>query len=344
MPSSSFLYDGVNYTFPTYKASGNDNVVSIGQTVKMKKGKYFSVQLLAASETGVATGFINATYSDGSTTSGPVLVDPWWDWPYPYGGDIIFPYYYSNTSIDYNRSMIFQTINWIDSAKELVSLQLPNVTAGANTGPGGASIDTRLHVFSLSLWPASNASTNSVELKVQYARSTQLWLPETNKTQIVEAVVNNVGEIWVTEKSPVQVTVESNGYSTVQPAVLKRLRPGDQAKVQIGVVTSNCVSTGSAGEATVRLSGGSVNETYSFNATFGIKDYEATYESVYAHESPSWYNDAKYGIFIHWGVYSVPGWGNVGKNESYAEWCALSVSAPYVPYFILTFSLGTGGI
>jgi alpha-L-fucosidase len=45
-----------------------------------------------------------------------------------------------------------------------------------------------------------------------------------------------------------------------------------------------------------------------------------TYESIYTHGSPSWYNNAKYGIFIHWGIYAVPGWGNVGKNETYAEW------------------------
>eukprot|EP01137_Pigoraptor_chileana_P023801 Opistho-2@90706 len=32
---------------------------------------------------------------------------------------------------------------------------------------------------------------------------------------------------------------------------------------------------------------------------------------------PDWYDDAKFGIFIHWGVYSVPAWSPVGE---YAEW------------------------
>jgi alpha-L-fucosidase len=32
---------------------------------------------------------------------------------------------------------------------------------------------------------------------------------------------------------------------------------------------------------------------------------------------PEWYLDAKFGVFIHWGVYSVPAWGKVGE---YAEW------------------------
>ncbi|QZT37557.1 alpha-L-fucosidase [Halosquirtibacter xylanolyticus] len=32
---------------------------------------------------------------------------------------------------------------------------------------------------------------------------------------------------------------------------------------------------------------------------------------------PSWYQDAKFGIFIHWGPYSVPSWSPVG---TYTEW------------------------
>jgi alpha-L-fucosidase len=37
---------------------------------------------------------------------------------------------------------------------------------------------------------------------------------------------------------------------------------------------------------------------------------------------PEWFKDAKFGIFIHWGVYSVPAWRKVesGKYASYAEW------------------------
>ena len=63
-----------------------------------------------------------------------------------------------------------------------------------------------------------------------------------------------------------------------------------------------------------------VSAPYSFNATYGIRPFEANYESIYSHESPNWYNNAKFGIFIHFGVYSVPGWGNSGSKENYAEW------------------------
>ena len=34
--------------------------------------------------------------------------------------------------------------------------------------------------------------------------------------------------------------------------------------------------------------------------------FDATWESLMQFEPPKWYRNAKFGIFIHWGVYSVP--------------------------------------
>lgn len=60
--------------------------------------------------------------------------------------------------------------------------------------------------------------------------------------------------------------------------------------------------------------------------------YLATFESVKKHPLPGWFQDAKFGVFIHWGLYSVPAWASpVGepgsvpwevwfKNNAYAEW------------------------
>jgi alpha-L-fucosidase len=45
--------------------------------------------------------------------------------------------------------------------------------------------------------------------------------------------------------------------------------------------------------------------------------YEPNWASLDARACPEWYLDAKFGIFIHWGVYSVPSWGVKGE---YAEW------------------------
>ena len=45
--------------------------------------------------------------------------------------------------------------------------------------------------------------------------------------------------------------------------------------------------------------------------------YEATWSSLDRRPTPEWFLDAKFGVFIHWGVYSVPAWG---KHGEYAEW------------------------
>jgi len=38
--------------------------------------------------------------------------------------------------------------------------------------------------------------------------------------------------------------------------------------------------------------------------------FRPQWESLDHYEVPAWYRDAKFGIFIHWGVYSVPAYGN----------------------------------
>jgi alpha-L-fucosidase len=50
--------------------------------------------------------------------------------------------------------------------------------------------------------------------------------------------------------------------------------------------------------------------------------YEPTWESIDKRPCPQWYTDAKFGIFIHWGVYSVPAFAavNVKGETGYAEW------------------------
>lgn len=69
-----------------------------------------------------------------------------------------------------------------------------------------------------------------------------------------------------------------------------------------------------------------------------MSDRWGTFDARWAgRETPSWFRDAKFGIFVHWGPYSVPGWAplsgsfaNVADlgwehwfaNCSYAEWYA----------------------
>ena len=38
--------------------------------------------------------------------------------------------------------------------------------------------------------------------------------------------------------------------------------------------------------------------------------YQPTWESLDSRPLPAWYDEAKFGIFMHWGVYSVPSFGS----------------------------------
>lgn len=52
-------------------------------------------------------------------------------------------------------------------------------------------------------------------------------------------------------------------------------------------------------------------------STCGAAEYEAKWESLDTRATPQWWVDAKFGIFIHWGVYAVPAWSVPGQ---YSEW------------------------
>lgn len=47
------------------------------------------------------------------------------------------------------------------------------------------------------------------------------------------------------------------------------------------------------------------------------QSYQPNWQSLDQRPTPQWFTDAKFGIFIHWGVYAVPGWSSKGN---YAEW------------------------
>ncbi len=54
------------------------------------------------------------------------------------------------------------------------------------------------------------------------------------------------------------------------------------------------------------------------------QNYKPEWESLDKRPVPQWFQDSKFGIFIHWGVYSVPSWGptgdSIGVYDKYAEW------------------------
>lgn len=67
------------------------------------------------------------------------------------------------------------------------------------------------------------------------------------------------------------------------------------------------------------------------------RKYEANWESVDSRPLPEWYDNAKVGIFVHWGVYCVP---EVGGDWFWMNWRERKIDS-YVDYMRKNFKLGT---
>ncbi|MDR3774163.1 MAG: alpha-L-fucosidase [Terracidiphilus sp.] len=57
----------------------------------------------------------------------------------------------------------------------------------------------------------------------------------------------------------------------------------------------------------------------------GSETYQPRWESLQQHSCPDWYRDAKFGIYYHWGLYSVPAFGN--------EWYSHNMYLPGRPEY-----------
>ena len=60
-------------------------------------------------------------------------------------------------------------------------------------------------------------------------------------------------------------------------------------------------------------------------AVIAAGPFDDTWESLAGYEPPRWFVDGKFGIFIHWGVYAVPAFGN--------EWYARNMYRQGTPEF-----------
>ncbi len=69
-----------------------------------------------------------------------------------------------------------------------------------------------------------------------------------------------------------------------------------------------------------------------FAGVANAQTYRPDWESLNSRPIPKWYPDAKFGIFIHWGLYAVPAWATNsnadGFGSNYAEWYWQRLFAP----------------
>lgn len=284
------LLTGIQYDFLSYTGpSTPDNLICENQTIAIpgygaSAGKRaFSLNMLVANDLRDAIVSYNLTYlySDGTTALAELRALSFFNWLTITHGEIISPFTWTPQGKDWNTSQIFEFTGSLDPTKTLAAVQLPtanNVTVG------------RIHVFSMSVWEAEAEAADAVQ--VQSVRPTQKWTEQ--GSQVVEVTVNNMGSACVAGAG-LAVSLHGAAVSTVEKASVKRLCPGDQKRVHVGVTGRATAAT-----AAVTLAGAGINQTTSFsNLDFGFENFTADLASIGKHESPQWFDDAKYGIMIH---------------------------------------------
>ncbi|MEU7967709.1 alpha-L-fucosidase [Streptomyces sp. NPDC049097] len=304
LPAGRVVVDGILFDFPSSAAGAANNIVALGQRVDLPKGRYLSALFLTSGSYGNASGQATVHYADGTTTTGGLGGSDW----YAAGGSLSAPYRYApDGSKDEHTVGIGTAEVWIDPRREAVGLTLPTTNP---TAEGKAS----LHVFALSLQPVAEGRA----LALRDAHST-FSLLEAGGAQSVEATVVNAGTVAVLAADEVAVSVDVPGARTVEPGRVRRLDPGEQARVRIGIRNRGGTTPGTVRPGTVAVhSGRRQVGAQTADLTLGVPDYRPTDASLAGHQAPYWFHRAKFGIFIHWGVYSVPAWSPVGQQ--YAEW------------------------
>ena len=302
LPTGRVEVDGITFLFPSSAAGAKNNVVAMGQRIELPQGRYLSAAFLTSGSYGNASGSATVHYADGSTSTAGLGGADW----YAAGGSLSAPYRYRPDGTEDQHSVGIGTSEvWFDPQREAIALTLP-VTNPAEAGR------TSLHVFALSLQPAAQGRA----LTLRDAHSTNSLL-ESSGAQSVEATVVNAGTVTILAGDAVSVRVDAQGARTVEPARVRRLDPGEQARVRVGIRSG--ATPGTVRDSTVTVTGRGAQAAVSRKQlTLGVADYGPTETSLAGHQAPYWFQGAKFGIFIHWGVYSVPAWAPVGKQ--YAEW------------------------
>ena len=54
---------------------------------------------------------------------------------------------------------------------------------------------------------------------------------------------------------------------------------------------------------------------------------------------PDWYHDAKLGIFVHWGLFSVPGWATPVGEFGTVDWARWFANNPYAEWYLNTLRI-----
>ncbi|KAJ7660033.1 glycoside hydrolase family 29 protein [Mycena rosella] len=326
LPTGSWEYDGLTFVLPSSWDKNDDNVLANGQVLRLQKPTFVHELhfLYAADGNGgesPSVSVFSLNFADNSSqqvnrqqssrTSTLIIFRR---------VDFLFkrPYHFEGKGKNLNATNIHEWSTSVPSESPLESITFP---------PSATS--NRMHVFGLSITPSTTDATNGPALAVRRARFTTRWDDiDGVRAQAVEVTLANLLPSFtmspntsITNTHTVELV--GPGIQTVSPGVINRLVPADQARVDVFVTGSRANGTA---VVQIRDSAGIVVATSGEWETSPLIDnWTPDADVLGMHETPAWWNAAKYGIFIHWGVYSTPAWA---PPTSYAEWYDWDIRQP----------------
>ncbi|KAF8189948.1 glycoside hydrolase family 29 protein [Mycena galopus ATCC 62051] len=329
LPTGSWEYDGLTFELPSAWDENDDNVLANGQVLRLQKPTFIHELHFLYAGDGSSVPVLSVftlNFADNSSHQVdrepcavarflfdkllPVYAKNWWVWANINRAAIITPYHFEKTGINFNATNIFEWSTSVPSESAVESITFP---------PPATS--NRMHVFGLSFTPSTTDTSAGPALAIRRARFTTRWEDiDGVRAQAVEVTLANLLPGFTLSQNtsittPHTVELVGPGIKTVSAGVINRLVPADQARVDV-FVTGSAVN----GSAIVQIrdsSGNVVATSGNFPTSPLVASYTPDTDSLSMHETPSWWNGAKYGIFIHWGVYSTPAWA---PPSQYAEW------------------------
>ncbi|QRV85448.1 alpha-L-fucosidase [Ceratobasidium sp. AG-Ba] len=362
MLRGNFTYDRILFQFAHVGAE--DNVITSGEVLKLDEPKYTrEMHVMYAGdfidgETGAKFRF---EFTDDTIQEVELSVKNWWTLHWLNKGPIQYPYHLIDydTSKNYNLTQVHHWSTALRTHAPLRSITLPPTGSynrfhlfALSLVPSAPLLGCEPELQNVILsdqqdpFMSSHPSTGP-RVIIRRARTTtklyethdRLGNPELlGGAQLVEVTLANIrptaaganARCW---SGPLHIWVHSAAVYTVKHGEVGRIMPGDEVKVRVWVRSFDGVQAGTEDFMRIEVKDALgtntvVSESGGWPAVAGIPPYEESKESLERHETPLWWDDAKFGIFIHWGIYSVPAWSPKGYYAAWYNWWLHSNPGP----------------
>ncbi|KAH7096824.1 glycoside hydrolase [Auriculariales sp. MPI-PUGE-AT-0066] len=323
LPTHKFDVGGIHFHLPEEWGHGHDNVIAHGQVVELPVlASINAFHILYAGDwiDGESRDRFTLTFEDDTKER----LRNWWTLHWLNVGAIRIPYHWEGQGINHNSTQLHVWSTPIRSDTRLRSITFP---------PSGYSWN-RVHVFGLSVTPSLLSPEPDADKPVLVVRQTRFTTKRSEDGyQIVEVSLANLlpagddGWLFSTRK----VTINSPVVTTIKAGVVHRLMASDEVRVEVLVAPKRGIKPGTTGPATIELRDKNdklIEISKGWTARVPDAKWGKDLQSLERHEAPNWWSDAKFGIFIHWGPFSVPAWAPPGW---YAEWYSWYMRNPAEP-------------